>query len=106
LKLWIDDERPMPDGFDLHAKTYFAAIDFLQKRKVSFVSFDHDLGESKTGYDVACWIEEAVIFKKFKRIGWDIHSMNPVGSRRIKVVMLKLDGEWDRMEGIKLSTSE
>jgi hypothetical protein len=48
----------MPDGFDIHIKTADEAITLLQTGKATLISLDHDLGQEKTGYDVAKWMEE------------------------------------------------
>ena len=100
LKVWLDDERPMREDCNLHVKTARHAIDLLSQGEVEYISFDHDLGMGKTGYDVANWIEEAVFRNNFPRIGWDVHSANPVGAQRIKTVMKKLDQEWDKRKNI------
>jgi hypothetical protein len=88
--------------------------------KVTFISLDHDLAPehyellnyqwvsvenwkpergkavsfSPTGYDVACWIEEAVLEKKIKMPRFSIHSMNPVGAGRIRAALSR----WADME--------
>ena len=59
MKIWLDDERPMPSEFDVHARTADDAIRYIENNDVELISFDHDLGreENGTGYDVANWIE-------------------------------------------------
>lgn len=58
-KLWLDDERPEPEGW-VRAKTAGIAIAHLASGTFGEVSLDHDLGPESagTGYDVACWLEE------------------------------------------------
>lgn len=58
-KLWLDDERPEPEGW-VRAKTAGHAIMLLVSGTFDEVSLDHDLGPETagTGYDVACWLEE------------------------------------------------
>jgi len=62
MKLWLDNERPAPDGW-VHVKTAFDAIHELTRNfnanAYAEVSLDHNLGEEMTGYDVIKWIEEA-----------------------------------------------
>lgn len=93
--LWLDDERPVPKrtyenfeekGFSiLIASNYDVAISWLEKLFTSepdaciYISFDHDLGKGKTGYDVAKYIVENNINLK----GYWIHSRNPVGVKNI-----------------------
>lgn len=65
--LWLDDERPAPAGWTwVHTAT--EAIEWLSKGTVLEISLDHDLGDGEqagTGYDVVCWIEEAVVLRAF-----------------------------------------
>lgn len=89
--LWLDDERQPNQGFlkvvDRYyvATSYEDAIFYLanftdeESYEDLFISFDHDLGEEKTGYDFAKFIIEHEI----KIGGFSIHSMNPVGVANI-----------------------
>jgi hypothetical protein len=85
MKLYLDDLRPTPPGFDLRAYTAGEAIDMLKKGNITYISFDHDLGEPEagTGYEVAQWIEQAAWTEGFTVPEWKIHSANPVGSKNI-----------------------
>jgi hypothetical protein len=92
MKLFVDDERPMPvDGGWIISKTAAGAIDTMQWVRenpgnwIDILSLDHDLGENvPTGYDVAVWVERQVYLdgmippKVLK-----VHSANPVGRARI-----------------------
>jgi hypothetical protein len=53
------------------------------------ISFDHDLGEEKTGCDVAKWLVQRDIKWQEMPIyfSYSVHSMNPVGAENIKGVM-------------------
>lgn len=94
--LWLDDLRePWRYGFlgAEWAKTADEAIVLLRTGEVTFASLDHDLsiddtmgnpkGE-KTGYTVVCWMEENNVWPKD---GVDVHSMNPVGKKRMQSVI-------------------
>ena len=65
-KIWLDDERPAPDGWIL-ARWPQEAISWLASGDVTHISLDHDLGDDSrgTGYDVILWIEEAVATRGF-----------------------------------------
>jgi len=85
MKLFVDDLRDPPDDTWTVARTAEAAIALLSSREVEELSLDHDLGEGEdTGYCVAAWLEEKVWE------GWspprvlEVHSLNPVGARRIR----------------------
>lgn len=94
MRIWLDDIRPMQKGFDLHVKTYDEAINVLKSGNVQHISFDHDLGQGKTGYDVACWIESMAAKNKLKSLTWDIHSANPVGKGNIMAAMFAAERLW------------
>lgn len=105
MKLWLDDIRPVPEGF-VWAKDYAEAIKYLMTGEVTYASLDHDLADAhyleanfgwmpsevkeltdeKTGYDVILWMEENDVWPKN---GVDCHSMNPVGRTRIEAVIAK-----------------
>jgi len=96
MKLWIDDLRPMPDTFDVHAKTASEAIEILKRGKVTHASFDHDLGEEEngTGYDVASWVDNAASEKTIPPFTWTIHSANPVGAANIRAALTHASKLW------------
>jgi hypothetical protein len=48
LRLWLDDDRPIPDGYNAWARDAAAGITALEEalttgRHVEIVSFDHDI---------------------------------------------------------------
>ena len=89
MKIFIDDVRECPDGWNL-CRTAERAINLIDKQYaiISEISFDHDLGEGLTGYDVACFIEKQIFTGKMKHIPkWKIHSANPVGRQNIERAM-------------------
>jgi hypothetical protein len=98
MKLWLDDIRPMPEGYDVHVKTAEGAIMSLQTGMFDHISFDHDLGDvdEKTGYDVAKWIEKMAYYKKIKPMTYAIHSANPIGATKIKMAMRMADQYWGK----------
>jgi len=84
MKLWVDDVRPAPDGW-IWAKSYKSAMKLLEQNDWDFdvISLDHDLGGTKTGYDILYRIErrahEYVNYAPF--IG--VHTANPVARDRM-----------------------
>jgi hypothetical protein len=85
MKIWLDDERPMPTGFDCHIKTAAEAIELLAAGGVTAISLDHDLGDdAATGYEVACYIEQGAYYGTHSPIEVTIHSANPVGRERME----------------------
>ncbi|KMV15988.1 hypothetical protein ACT17_22590 [Mycolicibacterium conceptionense] len=74
MKLWIDDERPAPDGWTW-AKTSATALTHLARGEVCEVSFDHDLGGDDTTRPVVLHLAEYGGWPALVRV----HSANPVG---------------------------
>lgn len=89
MKLWIDDVRPMPIGFDLWAENYDQAVHFIEtyNNQIVLVSFDHDLGDlnvpEKTGYDVLLYVAQMKFDNKPIPKSFAVHSANPVGCERM-----------------------
>ena len=105
MRLWLDDIRPSPPGFDVHVKTAPDAIRFLESGKIDEVSLDHDLGEGDdpevdvgTGYDVAVWIEAKAHDGTLPRLVWNVHSANPVGRQKMEIALQNADRFWGEHE--------
>jgi hypothetical protein len=77
MRVFLDDERPTPEGWE---RVYWPseAISLLELGVVEELSLDHDLGDDErgTGYDVVLWIEEAVALRGFKAPKIIVHSAN------------------------------
>jgi len=87
FKLWVDDERQMPDGYDCWAHTYDEAVNAINTQFSPalyslFIDFDHDLGLGRNGYDFAKWLLENDYRGQFS-----IHSMNPIGAANIRQLL-------------------
>lgn len=96
MRIWLDDERPMPPGFDCHVTTAQGAIDLLSRDIVTSISLDHDLGDevNGTGYDVACFIEQCAYNGTLPLIEVSIHSANPVGRAKMENAILRAKEYW------------
>jgi hypothetical protein len=104
MRIWLDDERPMPADYDLHVRTVEEAIAVLEKGDVSEISLDNDLGTGlREGYDVAKWIEEAA-FKHsqgeggipFTRV--HIHTQNPAAKQKMKLALRNAHRYWRNLQ--------
>ena len=98
MRVWLDDARPMPEGWTHHVTTANEAIALLETGCVVSISLDHDLGEESvtgTGYTVACWIEEAAHEGRIKPIEVALHSANPVGVTRMRAAINGAQRAWD-----------
>lgn len=116
MKLWLDDIRPAPPGWEW-ARSTVRAIALLSTGEVTEVSLDHDLGQggvSQTaagilvggadcapgcGYDVATWIEERAHAGELAPIRWSVHSANPVGRQRMVAAMESAERAWVAQHG-------
>lgn len=98
IKLWVDDRREPPPGFNFHARNYAEAIACLKTGTVWVLSLDHDLGEEKTAYHIAKWIEEMAFFGEMSRLRWFLHSANPVGASQIRQALINADMYWLQAE--------
>jgi hypothetical protein len=99
--LLIDDVRTevnLPQhaqSIDMIARNYWAGIDaLLYLPKWDLLLLDHDLssfnpgdGKERTGYDIMCWLEE---FTAYLPGEIEIVSANPVGRKRMQLVIEKL----------------
>lgn len=76
-KLWIDDLRPAPDGYEW-VLTSEAAIDAIKASPERFehIAFDHDLGGEDSSRRVVLWLCEND--DKWP-LAASVHSMNSVG---------------------------
>ena len=89
MRIFLDDIRLPSDnlGEVIVVRDAKTAMDLVNTGKVTWISFDHDLGTDLTGYDVAMLIEEMVFMGDIRCPDWDIHSANPVGRERIRIAM-------------------
>lgn len=96
MKIWLDDERPMPAEFDVHLKRGEHAIRALRLGGITCISLDHDLGDESevTGYDVAKFIEEAAYKGTLAPLEVLIHSANPVGVKNMQLALKRARMFW------------
>lgn len=95
MKLYLDDERPTPEGW-VRVFTAHEAIALLKTGTVDVISLDHDLGppEAGDGYEVAKWIEAEAFAGTLKRLVWSVHSANPAGRRNIEAALQAAERFW------------
>lgn len=100
ISVWLDDVRPMPAGYNIHAKTAKEAIDLLSNGDVDRISLDHDLGEpaNGTGMDVAKFIEKQAFEGKIKPPRASLHTSNPVGRANMAQAIRNAYEYWERHE--------
>ena len=86
MKVFLDDERPTPDGWQ-PVRWPEEAIGLLETGTVTHISLDHDLGDDDhgTGYDVILWIEEAVATRGFRPPEITVHSANSSARQKMQL---------------------
>lgn len=100
MKVWyyLDDER-IPKKrpgikWVIYRDPYKMLRDIRRNGLPDGISFDHDLGLSIDGYDIAMEIVgmmlDGVIDPK-ESFEWNVHSANPVGVKRIALAMRDLE---------------
>lgn len=96
-ELFLDDERVPGSSYQKYsnmntARTFEEAVNLCKAFGCPvFISFDHDLGEGKSGMDFAHWLIE----KDLDTCGvfipdnfsYDVHSQNPIGAQNIKSIL-------------------
>ena len=97
MRVWLDDIRKMPEGYDVWVKTVDTAIELIDKGIVTHISLDNDLGEDKeVGYFVACYIENLAYHKAIPKLTWAVHTMNPVARKVMTQALENADKFWSK----------
>lgn len=74
MNLYLDDLRSTPENFE-RVYDYDEFVNFINKNGVpEFISFDHDLGEGKTGFDCAKFLVEFCLDNGVSEINFQVHS--------------------------------
>ena len=95
-KLFLDDERFPPDYDEewVIARSFEDAKWCVECKGIpQYISFDHDLGPGKDGYDFAKWLWDYIHLNEVdlpEDFMFRLHSMNPVGANNIKEYMLSM----------------
>jgi hypothetical protein len=91
MRVFLDDERPTPQGW---VRAYWPkeVIALLEAGGVTEVSLDHDLGDDQrgTGYDVVLWVEEAVAMRGFIAPKLTVHSANSSARAKMEQGIAKI----------------
>lgn len=74
MKLFVDDKREMPKGFNC-AVDYNGAVSLLRLLDFDFVTLDYNLGEGPSGLDILKFMHENKKYPKHL----NIHSDNSEG---------------------------
>ena len=90
MLIFLDDGRKAPKGF-ITFRTGEELISFLKtnKKSISLISFDHDLGNGFSGYDTIKYLvnKYPYVFDNIKK--FIVHSNNFIGRQNILDYLLK-----------------
>jgi hypothetical protein len=110
-RLWLDDLRTAPWGYDLVAKTADECIEMLKTHVIRHCSLDHDLApehyptestgyyeppidrsafKEKTGYDVLAWMQESGAWVPEIHV----HTLNARGAEDMLAKLKNRAPEW------------
>lgn len=85
--LFLDDSRSIPSGY-VGVRSYGEFVGHILTNDLpTFISFDHDLGEDKTGYDCAKWLVNYCLEYNLQLPNFVVHSQNPVGKQNIECLL-------------------
>lgn len=89
MKIYLDDLRDLPKGFAkgwVIARSYDKFIELIKwaietEFTITDISFDHDLGEEKSGFDCLKWFLEYADSKELdlSEVTITFHTANTVG---------------------------
>lgn len=112
MKLWLDDERPAPEGWHKCETPGEATslLDFARgpgQEPVTEVSLDHDLGLARlTGYDVLVWIEHEVYHNNYRPPKMLVHSANSIGAQRMHAAITQIWALRDELDRVLVRPPE
>ena len=87
INLYLDDVRVSTENFAL-VTSYDEFVRYIKHHELpNFISFDHDLGLGKTGYDCAKFLVEFCLEKQIDLPEFFVHSQNPVGKMNIESLL-------------------
>lgn len=102
MKIWLDDERPEPNGWE---RAYWPSevINMMKgNQRVEVISLDHDLGDDSrgTGYDVLLWIERQVhTNSKFVLPEIRIHTANVSARHKMESALTSIKRYYGVLKG-------
>lgn len=83
MKIYLDDKRKTPKGYDIRTYTVEETIKAIQDHdgKIELLSLDNDLGTVKEGKEVMQWIEKQAYKNKIKPIEEIIFHTSNISAR-------------------------
>lgn len=96
IKVFLDDNRPTPDYFDVHVYDAQHLMEMLAYKNVTHISLDNDLGPycPTEGYQVARFLEEKAFENEIPQLQISVHSANTVASKEMNHAIAKCNEFW------------
>lgn len=91
MKLWVDPRKPMPEGYDLHARNQEQAIAYLEQHDVAEVSIGTDCIE------VCLHLLEGAVLGTIPPTSLRYHDYTQAESRSIERVMKLAQKYWEKI---------
>ena len=102
-KIWVDDVRDMPDGYDYQSFTADSAISLIRRgyhfNDILEISLDHDAGDYAWGggdhIKILAWLEQKCLRDIDSRtyirdnVTFHLHTANPVGRDNMRRIIQK-----------------
>lgn len=106
MKIFLDDIRNPPDDSWVQVYDYadFVNTVYMYINEIECISFDHDLGENKTGYDCISWLEEKILTENWPVPELYVHTSNPSGRERIEMAIKNIYNK--KLANVNLSLDE
>lgn len=89
-RMFLDDERLPSYGDYIICRSALQAKKYIYMYGIpEFISFDHDLGEKETGYDIAKLIIDIdLLYDNLPdNFSFQVHSQNPIGKENIEKLL-------------------
>lgn len=96
MKIWVDDIRPIPDGY-IGFKSTNSALRYIIKnvKDIELIDLDHDSGDFQSDggdyINIVRELERLTIVRNidFSHIKFKFHSANPVGVQNMRNIIQK-----------------
>lgn len=85
--LFLDDIRQTPPDYERVCSYQEFTRFILENGLPDVISFDHDLGEGKSGFDCAKFLVDYCLDQNITFISFQVHSQNPVGRQNIESLL-------------------
>jgi len=85
--LFLDDIRQAPPECDKVSSYQEFTRFILENGLPDVISFDHDLGDEKSGFDCAKFLVHYCLDQNITFINFHVHSQNPVGKQNIESLL-------------------